>query len=123
MDKPITITVAQVIGWIMSGCGFITAIAAAAAVVWKAIKAARKPNEDQNRQIAELKKELDGLKSDVNGLKNEVYQKGADIDRIEAGNRITQKSLLALLSHGINGNSIDAMEQARDELTAYLIDK
>lgn len=45
------------------------------------------------------------------------------IDTIEEGNRVTQKALLALLAHGIDGNSVEAMTDARDELQKYLINR
>lgn len=45
------------------------------------------------------------------------------MDGLEEGNRVTQKALLALLAHGIDGNSIPAMTEARDELQKYLINR
>lgn len=43
------------------------------------------------------------------------------MENIEEGSRVTQKAILALLSHGIDGNDIDAMVVARNELQEYLI--
>lgn len=122
-DHVITFTLGQLVGWIAAACGFITAVAAAWAVVWKLIQAARRPNAEQDRKISDLMKEVNALKADLSSLKTDIYQKGADIDQIRSDNRITQEALLALLSHGINGNSIEAMERARDKLTGRLIDK
>lgn len=45
------------------------------------------------------------------------------LDMLEEGNRVTQKALLALLAHGIDGNSVSAMTEARDELQKYLINR
>lgn len=45
------------------------------------------------------------------------------LDVLEEGNKVLQKSMLALLAHGIDGNSIDAMKEARDELQKYLINR
>ena len=45
------------------------------------------------------------------------------IEGIERGNRVTQRALLALLSHGIDGNEIDAMSKAKEELENYLIQR
>lgn len=109
-------TIPQIIEGFLWVCGAITATAAACAVVVRMVKAARKPNEDQDKRLSALEDRMAALESGIT-------DKGRDIDRIEAGSRITQRALLALLAHGIDGNSIDAMEQARDELTAYLIDK
>lgn len=41
----------------------------------------------------------------------------------DSSNRITQKALLAIIDHELNGNSNDKLREAKDELQAYLIDK
>lgn len=45
------------------------------------------------------------------------------IEQIEEGNRVTQKALLALLSHAIDGNNIMQLKDAENDLTQYLIDR
>ena len=42
---------------------------------------------------------------------------------LEKGNRIMQQSMLALLSHALNGNDVDSLKKAKDNLQNYLIDK
>ena len=42
---------------------------------------------------------------------------------IEEGNRVTQKALLALMSHAINGNDTDKLKEAENALREYLINK
>lgn len=43
------------------------------------------------------------------------------IERIEEGNKITQRALLALLNHAIDGNDIAEVKNASKDLTDYLI--
>ena len=43
------------------------------------------------------------------------------IENLEEGGRVLLKSLGALLSHGIDGNNVDEMKLAREELNEYLI--
>ena len=43
------------------------------------------------------------------------------LDIIEEGNKVTQRALLALLSHGIDGNDVEGMRKAKAELQDYLI--
>ena len=45
------------------------------------------------------------------------------LNQLEEGNIITQRALLALLAHGIDGNDIEAMRKAKAELTDYLIER
>lgn len=82
----------------------------------KAVKAAKAPNDTQNKRLDELedwRKSVDRiLASDKNHL-----------DSIDDGNRATQRALLALLDHGIDGNNIDQMKHAKEELQNHLINR
>lgn len=87
---------------------------AVAGLIVTAVKRAKAPNELQNERIAELEKQVkrhDELF--LNDLKR--------FERMEAGNRIMQRCMLALLSHSIDGNDVDGMKKARTELNEYLI--
>ena len=44
------------------------------------------------------------------------------INKSEHGSNVTMKALLALLSHGIDGNAIEPMKEAKTALENYLID-
>ena len=44
------------------------------------------------------------------------------IKHLEEGNKVKCKALRALLSHSVNGNSIDKLEKAMTELDEYLIE-
>lgn len=45
------------------------------------------------------------------------------LEELEKGNKVTQKALLALISHALDGNDIDSLRRARTDLNDYLIDK
>ena len=45
------------------------------------------------------------------------------IETLEEGNKVTQKALLALLAHAIDGNQVDQLKRAEDDLKNYLIDR
>lgn len=87
--------------------GAIVAISAAVKVVCGAIERLRKPNKTQDSRITELERKA---VNDYNRL-----------NQLEEGNIITQRALLALLAHGIDGNDIEAMKLAKEDLTNYLI--
>lgn len=73
------------------------------------IKAARKPSED----LTQWRQETDAkLKHDKERL-----------DALEEGNKVICRGILALLSHEVNGNSIDKLTASRDEITNYLIER
>lgn len=45
------------------------------------------------------------------------------IDALEEGQKAICRGVLALLSHEINGNSIDKLKEASAEITDYLIER
>ena len=42
---------------------------------------------------------------------------------VDEGNKVTQKAILALIDHGINGNDIDKLKLAKASLEDYLTDR
>lgn len=75
----------------------------------KTFKEWRKPQDD----FKTWKKSVDDrLKSDHDRLK-----------AVEDGNKVVCRGILALLSHEINGNSIDKLRASQAEMTDYLIDR
>ena len=79
-------------------------------------KKAKEPNDKQNQRLdalEEWRKEVDKK------LTSEHKHLGA----IDDGNRVTQRALLALLDHGIDGNNIEQMQHAKAELQDHLINR
>lgn len=105
MGQPIMISMSD----ILLLAGAIVTISVAVKVVCEAIERIRKPNKTQDARITEL--ESKSVK-DFNRL-----------NKLEEGNIVTQRALLALLAHGIDGNDIEAMRKAKAELTDYLIER
>ena len=100
----------------LAGASALVLLSNAAEKVVKAIRAARAPNVQQNERLdalEEWKQEVDlKLNSDKAALKS-----------IAEDNRVTQRALLALLDHGIDGNNIKQMQNAKEELQNSLINK
>lgn len=116
METQITFTFGQLLACVGTVCGMITGIAAAVAVLSKAVHKAREPNTVQDQRIAALEARAD--KSD-RLLDNDNRRLAA----LEQEGRITQRALLALLKHGINGNDTKAMKDSMDEIEKYLINR
>lgn len=45
------------------------------------------------------------------------------LESIEEGNRVTQKVLLALVSHALDGNDVEALREAKKDMEQYLINR
>lgn len=101
---------------IVAVCGGFSGICVAIGWVIRIVTQLYKPEQNQNARIKNLEDE-------VNELKEKLISDKERLDMFDEGNRITQRALLALLSHGIDGNDIESMKKAKDELQEYLIRK
>lgn len=105
-----------IVAAILAVCGGITAIGGAAAVVINAVKALRRPNDQQNEILADHEKRLSAMER--KSEKNE-----SDMGRIDGISRALLRGMVALLSPGIDSDSRTVKEQAYKDLTSYLIEK
>lgn len=105
-----------VVGSLLAVAGFINTVGSAMEKIVKAFKAAKAPNEAQDERLQELE-----------AWRKVVDQALArDLHRFEAldeGERVSQRALLALLDHGIDGNNIDQMQHAKEVLQNHLINR
>lgn len=92
----------------------VVLLANAAEKIVKVFKAAKAPHAELNNRLDALEK----WKEEVNRKLNR------DNDRLESilySNEVTQKALLALLDHGIDGNNVEQMRDAKIELHECLV--
>ena len=108
LDSIQNITLPQIKDFALVVLAFATLIVLVGNVI-KTIKEWRKPQSDLK---AWQKSVDDRLKSDHERLK-----------AMEDGNKVVCRGILALLSHEINGNSIDKLKASQSEMTNYLIDR
>jgi hypothetical protein len=99
---------------ILAAASAIVLISNAVEKIVKAVKAAKAPENAQNKKISELEKRLDKVEREI--LLDEKQLKDA-----RECNHVITKGVLALLDHGINGNNIDQMKEARGDVEQYLI--
>lgn len=102
-----------------------TILAAASAIVLlsnagekliKAWQAAKAPNAKQDEQIKEL---MEWRKDVDRKLNNDSKQ----LDEIHDGLRASFQAQLALLDHGIDGNNIKQMQDAKEGLLQHLTNR
>lgn len=95
----------------------------AASVVIKTVKMAKAPNETQNKRIKQVEDDVKAVNADIAKIMqflNSDYQR---LEKLEASTRITMRAQLALLSHGLDGNNVHQMEEAKKEIENYLINR
>lgn len=108
------LTPALVIGGVLALAGAISTIGTAVEKIVKVVRAAKAPERQQNNEIGEIKKRLDKVEQKLDNDKVQI----ADAKEC---NHVLTKGMLALLEHGINGNNIDQMRDAKNGVEAYLI--
>lgn len=99
---------------VLSVASAIVLLSNAIEKIIKAVKAAKAPEQRQDDEIVEIKGRLDKIEAKLENDKKQI----ADAKEC---NHVITKGMLALLEHGINGNNIDQMREARNDVNAYLI--
>ena len=101
---------------LLAGASALVLLANATEKITRAVQAAKAPGAAQDKRLADLEKRMETVE------KRQV--KNADhLTAIDDSNRVTQLALLALLDHGIDGNNIDQMRHAKEELQTHLINR
>lgn len=95
-------------------CGLVTGIGAVITLIIKAVKTAHAPQAKQDERLDAIEARL--AKHDELFIRD--FKR---FEKLEDGSRITQRAILALLAHGIDGNDIEGLRRAKDELQDYLI--
>ena len=80
----------------------------------KAVKAVKAPEVEQDEKISLIEERLKKVEAKLENDRTQI----ADA---KACNHVLTKGMLALLEHGINGNNIDQMRDAKNGVEAYLI--
>lgn len=110
------LTITEVWTALLAAASAFLLLSNAAEKIIKAIQTAKAPNLQQDNRLHELEAWKDTV--EVRLCKDNDRLEG-----IEEGNRVSQRALLALLNHGIDGNNIEQMQHAKDLLQNHLINR
>lgn len=113
-------TLAEALALVLGIASGFLLLANAAEKIVKAYKAWKAPAAQQNAQQNERLDALEAWQKEVDGKLN---NDNARLDAIVDDNRVTQRALLALLDHGIDGNNIKQMQDAKEDLRTHLINR
>ena len=108
--------VVLIVGGVLAVAGAISTLGGAAKYLVTLIGAIKAPNAEQDKRISDLEKHMEKVDSFLEKDKERL-------DGIDDSTRVTQRALLALLAHGIDGNHQHQMEEAKQELELHLIKK
>ena len=107
---------AYIVAGVLAVDGAISTLGGAANWVVKLVQVLKAPNAEQDKRLESLEKHMKEVDTYLAADKDRL-------DSIDESTRVTQRALLALLAHGIDGNHQKQMEDAKVELELYLIKK
>ena len=88
------------------------------------VKSVKAPTTNLEERVAAIERKLE---FDIHATFVEYEQRFKNdklrLESIEAGNKVTQKAILALLEHSIDGNNLKEMQDARTDLKNYIFNK
>lgn len=88
-------------------CGSIATVAGAGVIIYKVYQTAKKPDAERDRMMKEHEKKLD----------NCTYR----LDNVEVGMSVMMKANLAIMNQLIDGNHLDELKKASEDIQDYLI--
>lgn len=110
------LTLGGVLTVVLAAASALLLIATAVEKIIHSVKAAKAPHVKQNER-------LDALEAWRTDVDRKLMNDNAHLANIDSDNRVTQRALLALLDHGIDGNNIKQMQHAKEELQDHLINR
>lgn len=88
-------------------CGSIATVAGAGVILYKVVKGIRQPDAERDKMMKQHEKKLDNCT--------------ARLDSVEGGMAVLIKSNLAIMNHLIDGDHLDELKKASDDIQGFLI--
>lgn len=102
--------------YILAAASAVVLLSQAVEKIVAAVKMAKAPNLKQDER-------LDALEAWRRSVDSKLLRDNERLENIEEGDRAIQRALLALLDHGIDGNNIKQMQDAKMGLQNHLINR
>ena len=96
--------------------GAVATVGGAIVMIARAVRTVKAPNANQDKRLA-------AAEQDIESIKGFLAQDKKRLDTLDEGTRVTQRALLALLGHGLDGNNQKQMREAKEALESHLINR
>ena len=127
-------TLADAVTWVLSVCGAIAGIGAAIAVLVKFNTFLKKPNHEQDVKIEAMEEKITKMSGEVDAVKDLLASKDsqymdlfkrdkARLDAQENSMNMLLRANFALLGHALNGNNVEQMQSAFNDIQEYLFNR
>lgn len=105
---------------ILSLCGALASIAAAVAVIIKFNNFLRKPNKDQDARMDKIEARLDKLEDRADMFDRQLETDKKRLDSLDESINMLLRAEFAQLGHNLNGNNVEQMQRAFDDIQEFL---
>lgn len=95
-------------------CTAIITLGGAGAIIASIIRWMRKPDSDRDERLKRHDEMFDNDNKRLNELEKEQKE-------MKEAQQVLMKSMLALMSHAIDGNHTEDLKMARDDMQEYLL--
>ena len=119
METVITFTPTELLGFIATLGGVVSAIGLMASCDIKAHKRLKAPMEELKRRIVELEKRDEEKDGKIAELEKQLRDGDKRFDRVEASTVVILETLRALLEHSLGGSDAELIK-AKSNLDTYL---
>ena len=127
-------TLADAVTWILSVCGAMAGIGAAIAVLVKFNTFLKKPNHEPDVKFEAMEEKITKMSGEVDAIKDLLASKDsqymdlfkrdkARLDAQENSMNMLLRANFALLGHALNGNNVEQMQSAFNDIQEYLFNR
>lgn len=127
-------TLNEAVAWVLAVCGGIAGIGAAVAVIVKFNSFLKRPNHEQDLKIEDLttrmvkmETKIEEMESDLkkqNDQHMELFKRDKErLDAQENSMNMLLRANFALLGHALNGNNVEQMQSAFNDIQEYLFNR
>lgn len=127
MNNPIMLSPQDIVSIVLSVCGALITLSAAATVIIKLATKAKEPEAKQNERISALEEEVKRINIRLDDGDEHFRMDAEKMEKLESTmketNKIVIESLRALTAHAIDGNGTEALKESKQRLDDYLLNR
>ena len=121
MPNPVfTFTAQDILTMMRSVCGALVSISAAIAVVVKFNNFLKKPNKDQDARIDKLEGRLKTVEGRCDTFDKQLEGVKKHLNSLDESINMLLRAEFAQLGHNLNGDNVEQMQRAFDDIQEFL---
>lgn len=121
MPNPVfTFTAQDILTMMLSVCGALVSISAAIAVVVKFNNFLKKPNKDQDARIDKLEGRLKTVEGRCDMFDKQLEGVKKHLNSLDESINMLLRAEFAQLGHNLNGDNVEQMQRAFDDIQEFL---